>query len=107
MSMTDIERLQSVGQEAQAARHEFILKDDQDAVWDHLRSLSNSRVDIVLDNCTLSSQCLLRDQLTSIISVAGFEVGPVSEELDFRSNFQLAFHRFSIRGFLGDLHHPH
>lgn len=51
MSVSDIERLQAVGKEAQAARHEFILKDDQDAVWNHFKSLNDARVDIVLDNC--------------------------------------------------------
>lgn len=53
MSVSDIERLQAVGKEAQAARHEFILKDDQDAVWNHFKSLNDARVDIVLDNCAL------------------------------------------------------
>jgi hypothetical protein len=53
MSEADIGRLQTVGKEAQAARQEFILKDDQDAVWKHFRSLKNGRVDIVLDNCEL------------------------------------------------------
>ncbi|KAF9446541.1 DUF89 domain-containing protein [Macrolepiota fuliginosa MF-IS2] len=50
LSVTDIERLQAVGKEAQAARHEFILKDDQDAVWNHFKSLKKARVDIILDN---------------------------------------------------------
>lgn len=59
--MTDIERLQTVGTEAQAARHEFILKDDQDAVWNYVRTLSSGRVDIVLDNCKLIPHCVLEE----------------------------------------------
>ena len=53
MTEADIKRLQAVGKEAQAARHEFILKDDQDAVWGYFKTLRNARVDIVLDNCEL------------------------------------------------------
>ncbi|KIY74156.1 DUF89 domain-containing protein [Cylindrobasidium torrendii FP15055 ss-10] len=50
LSLDDIENLQSVGKDAQAARQSFILKDDQDAVWDQLKNLKDGRVDIVLDN---------------------------------------------------------
>ncbi|GLB44649.1 putative DUF89 domain-containing protein [Lyophyllum shimeji] len=50
MSPQDIEHLQSVGKEAQAARQQFILRDDQDQVWRHLSSLKDGRVDFVLDN---------------------------------------------------------
>ncbi|KAJ6482870.1 DUF89 domain-containing protein [Mycena vitilis] len=50
LSASDIEHLQTVGKDAQAARAEFILRDDQDEVWNHVRSLSNGRVDFVLDN---------------------------------------------------------
>ncbi|OSD03671.1 DUF89-domain-containing protein [Trametes coccinea BRFM310] len=53
MSHEDIQRLQSVGRDAQAARAEFILHDDQEKVWHHLTSLAgkeDSRVDFVLDN---------------------------------------------------------
>ncbi|OCH91307.1 DUF89 domain-containing protein [Obba rivulosa] len=49
----DIQKLQSVGRDAQAARKEYILRDDQDEVWTHLRGLvgsGHSRVDFVLDN---------------------------------------------------------
>jgi len=53
MTEADIKRLQAVGKEAQAARHEFILKDDQDAVWGYFKTLRNACVDIVLDNCEL------------------------------------------------------
>ncbi|EKM77045.1 hypothetical protein AGABI1DRAFT_108419 [Agaricus bisporus var. burnettii JB137-S8] len=50
VSISDIQRLQAVGKEAQAAKHEFILKDDQDAAWNHLKSMVNGRVDFILDN---------------------------------------------------------
>ncbi|KAG6906847.1 hypothetical protein DXG01_011726 [Tephrocybe rancida] len=50
MSATDIEHLQSVGKDAQAARQKYILKDDQEQLWEHLSSLNAGRVDFVLDN---------------------------------------------------------
>ncbi|KAI3612739.1 duf89 domain-containing protein [Moniliophthora roreri] len=50
MTLADIEKLQTVEKEAQSARKEFILKDDQDAVWEHVKQLKDSRVDFVLDN---------------------------------------------------------
>lgn len=51
LSHDDIQNLQTVGKDAQAARSKFILKDDQSAVWEHLRTLRNAQVDFVLDNC--------------------------------------------------------
>lgn len=62
MSHSDIQDLQTVGKDAQAARKEFILKDDQERVWDHIKTLSpDSRVDFVLDNGrpTLISHCVV------------------------------------------------
>ncbi|KAJ7141872.1 DUF89 domain-containing protein [Mycena crocata] len=50
LSSSDIEHLQTVGKDAQAAREEFILRDDQEKVWTHVKSLTNGRVDFVLDN---------------------------------------------------------
>ncbi|KAH9893939.1 DUF89 domain-containing protein [Cubamyces lactineus] len=53
LSHDDIQHLQTVGRDAQAARAEYILKDDQEKVWQHLASLASkkdSRVDFVLDN---------------------------------------------------------
>ena len=53
MSHEDIQHLQSVGRDAQAARAKFILHDDQKRVWHHLTSLAgkaDSRIDFVLDN---------------------------------------------------------
>lgn len=52
MSHEDIQKLQAVGKDAQAAQKEFILKDDQDAVWAHIKALKGSRIDFVLDNGT-------------------------------------------------------
>ncbi|EIW56647.1 DUF89 domain-containing protein [Trametes versicolor FP-101664 SS1] len=53
LSHEQIQHLQSVGKDAQAARAEFILRDDQEKVWDHLKSFAgkaDSRIDFVLDN---------------------------------------------------------
>ncbi|KAJ3842479.1 DUF89 domain-containing protein [Lentinula raphanica] len=50
ISLAEIERLQSVGKEMQAARKEFILRDDQEKAWDHLMTVKDGRVDFVLDN---------------------------------------------------------
>ena len=50
LSHEDIQNLQSVGRDAQAARKEYILTDDQDKVWTHLTSLKDARIDFVLDN---------------------------------------------------------
>ncbi|CAK5271789.1 unnamed protein product [Mycena citricolor] len=50
LSASDIEHLQSVGKDAQAARQEFILRDNQEAVWEQVKSLHQARVDFVLDN---------------------------------------------------------
>ncbi|KAF7430965.1 hypothetical protein PC9H_006680 [Pleurotus ostreatus] len=50
LTQSDIEHLQTVGKDAQTARKEFILRDDQEAAWKHLETLHNSRIDFVLDN---------------------------------------------------------
>ncbi|KAF9648118.1 DUF89 domain-containing protein [Thelephora ganbajun] len=50
MTLEDINRLQGVGREAQESRKQFILHDDQEAVWSHVQNLKNARVDLVLDN---------------------------------------------------------
>ncbi|GJE89042.1 protein-glutamate O-methyltransferase family protein [Phanerochaete sordida] len=52
MTHDDIATLQTVGKDAQAARREFILKDDQDKVIKYLENLKgkDARVDFVLDN---------------------------------------------------------
>lgn len=53
LSHEQIQHLQSVGKDAQAARAEFILRDDQEKVWGHLKTFAgkaDSRIDFVLDN---------------------------------------------------------
>ncbi|KAJ3486942.1 hypothetical protein NLI96_g3894 [Meripilus lineatus] len=52
LSHDDIAHLQTVGRDAQAERRKFILKDDQDQVWQHIQSLEgkDARIDFVLDN---------------------------------------------------------
>ncbi|TFY78242.1 hypothetical protein EWM64_g5774 [Hericium alpestre] len=50
MSHEDIQHLQTVGRDAQLARKEFILKDDQSPAWEHIKTLRDGRVDFVLDN---------------------------------------------------------
>lgn len=88
ISFTDIENIQAVEKDAQKARREFILRDDQDKVWQHISSLVNGRVDFVLDN-------------------AGFEV--LSNFLPFWLVFHQskAFHGFRLCRFFGDLHTLH
>ncbi|KAI5985078.1 DUF89 domain-containing protein [Pisolithus albus] len=59
LTPSDIEHLQTVGRDAQQARKEFILKDDQDAVWEHIKGLkpqagTAARCDFVLDNVLTS-----------------------------------------------------
>ncbi len=65
----DIQHLQSVGKDAQAARAEYILRDDQEKVWNHLTSLAgkaDSRVDFVLDNGSSQSPGHMSEILTSV-----------------------------------------
>ncbi|KAF8486937.1 DUF89 domain-containing protein [Russula ochroleuca] len=50
MTPEDIENLQTIGRDAQDARKEFILKDDQNAAWEHITTLKDARIDFVLDN---------------------------------------------------------
>lgn len=55
LAPSDIEQFQNVGRDAQQARKEFILKDDQENLWEHIRSLEHqvgpvTRCDFVLDN---------------------------------------------------------
>ncbi|KAL4077466.1 hypothetical protein J3A83DRAFT_4087210 [Scleroderma citrinum] len=55
LTPSDIENLQTVGTDAQQARKEFILKDDQEAVWNHVQALKPregavAQCDFVLDN---------------------------------------------------------
>lgn len=77
LSEDDIHHLQSVGKDAQAARKKFILKDDQEVIWNHLQSLRGDRIDFVLDNCALSfwsSSGVIDRRHDLFFSTAGFEV---------------------------------
>ena len=50
---SDIEDLQTVlGKDAGLERQEFILKDDQEVVWEYIKTLrgTGKRCDFVLDN---------------------------------------------------------
>lgn len=58
LTLEDIAHLQSVGKEAQQAQKEFILRDDQEAVWSHLKGLKGERIDFVLDNGKQFAQIL-------------------------------------------------
>jgi hypothetical protein len=46
----DLQKLQAVGTKAQAEQAQFILRNDLPKAWQHLKSLKDGRVDIVLDN---------------------------------------------------------
>ncbi|KAL1741870.1 hypothetical protein HDZ31DRAFT_66503 [Schizophyllum fasciatum] len=51
LTVEDIARLQSVGREEQEKRAQFILRDDQRAIWQRLQNMGGKkRVDFVLDN---------------------------------------------------------
>lgn len=61
-----------MGKEAQATRSKYILRDDQEAVWNHLQTLKDARVDFVLDNC--KEQPTIAMHLTNVYRIAGFEL---------------------------------
>jgi len=46
----DLQKLQAVGAKAQAEQAQYILRNDLPGAWEHLKTLKNGRVDIVLDN---------------------------------------------------------
>ncbi|KAL1683960.1 hypothetical protein EV122DRAFT_286189 [Schizophyllum commune] len=51
LTVEDISRLQSVGREEQEKRSQFILRDDQRAIWHRLQNMGDrKRIDFVLDN---------------------------------------------------------
>lgn len=58
MSHEDIQHLQSVGRDAQAAKKDYILTDDQDKVWSHIEKLEGTRIDFVLDNGLIHASLL-------------------------------------------------
>lgn len=51
MTEADIQNLQSVGKDARIARQQFILKDDEEVVWNHIQTLKDGQADFILDNC--------------------------------------------------------
>ena len=78
MTPEDIEHLQTIGRDAQNARKEFILKDDQNAAWEHITTLKDARIDFVLDN---GKSLAFQSMVNLIFSVAGFEVS-ITFQLD-------------------------
>ncbi|KAI0316951.1 DUF89 domain-containing protein [Amylostereum chailletii] len=92
MTPEDIQHLQTVGKDAQQARKEFILKDDQEHVWNHIKTLEDARVDFVLDN-------------------AGFELFTDFVFADFLVTYtpfvsRVVFHGKSIPWFVSDVTPP-
>jgi hypothetical protein len=109
LSEDDIRHLQSVGKDAQAARKQFILKDDQEAIWNHLQSLSGGRIDFVLDNCALSfwSSNSITDKHDLFFSQLGLRSASLFGYLQlimFSWQYILAIYRSRICRFLGDLY---
>lgn len=103
----DISHLQTVGKDAQEARKEFILRDDQEAVWEHVKSMKGERVDFILDNgatsaikseqfikLTLCGQLGSRSELIFI---------PLSVYADLDCLVE-ALHRSCVCGFPCDIH---
>jgi hypothetical protein len=103
LSPSGLDHLQSVGKEAQEARKEFILRDDQDAVWGHVREMEDGRMDIVLDNGALRT---LKVKITK----------PRYHQLGLRCDRNLrghssgtqekdlVIHRLGLRGFPGHVY---
>lgn len=46
----DLQKLQSVGKAAQLESSKLILRNDLQKAWAHVKTLKDSRLDIVLDN---------------------------------------------------------
>ncbi|KAF9242822.1 hypothetical protein BU15DRAFT_60118 [Melanogaster broomeanus] len=59
-----------VGKEAQQARKAFIIKDDQETVWEYIKTLAGQggRCDFVLDNGTLASLRVIDDVLWQLFT---------------------------------------
>ncbi|CDO75454.1 hypothetical protein BN946_scf184823.g8 [Trametes cinnabarina] len=120
MSHEDIQRLQSVGKDAQAARAEFILHDDQEKVWHHLTSLAgkqDSRVDFVLDNGVFLliggdyNPPVATRRLTVTALAAGFELFTDFVFADFLVTYtpyvsKVVFHPKLIPWFVSDVTPP-
>jgi len=76
LSQADIQHLQSIGKDEQAARQQFILKDDEESVWKHIQTLKDGRVDFVLDNCMFYKFYSIKPCANLFSPLAGFEVIP-------------------------------
>ncbi|WVN88821.1 uncharacterized protein L203_104035 [Cryptococcus depauperatus CBS 7841] len=63
----DLQKLQAVGSDAQAKQAKFILRNDLGKAWNHIKSLKNGRIDIVMDNAgfELYTDLILADFLIS------------------------------------------
>ncbi|OCF33986.1 hypothetical protein I317_05983 [Kwoniella heveanensis CBS 569] len=63
----DLQKLQAVGAAAQAEQAKYILRNDLSKAWDHLKTIKDGRVDIVLDNAgfELFTDLILADFLVS------------------------------------------
>jgi hypothetical protein len=46
----DLQKLQAVGAKAQQEQAKFILRNYLPSTWEHLKTLKNGRIDIILDN---------------------------------------------------------
>jgi hypothetical protein len=46
----DLQKLQAVGAKAQQEQAKYILRNDLPRAWEHLKTLKNGRIDIILDN---------------------------------------------------------
>jgi len=96
LSEDDIRHLQSVGKEAQAARKQFILKDDQEAIWNHVQSLRGDRIDFILDNSgfELYTDLVFADFLvtyTPYVCKVVFQYVPSSKLLAKANSWYLSF----------------
>ncbi|KAK8846563.1 hypothetical protein IAR55_005649 [Kwoniella newhampshirensis] len=69
----DLQKLQAVGAAAQAEQAKFILRDDMSNAWEHLKTVKDGRVDIVLDNAgfELYTDLILADFLVSCTPSVG------------------------------------
>lgn len=67
LSHADIQALQKTGKAAQKEAEHLILSNQLEHAWDHLKSLKDARIDIVLDNAgfELYGDLLLGDWLLS------------------------------------------
>ncbi|KAH9976623.1 DUF89 domain-containing protein [Lactifluus volemus] len=109
MTPEDIEHLQTIGRDAQAARKEFILKDDQGAVWEHVMTLKDARIDFVLDNAGFEVESCFPDFGNLIITTLQLFTDFVFA--DFLVSYtpyisKVVFHPKSIPWFVSDVTPP-